>query len=100
MTLRHIVSWKVSGATTEERDAQSREMMDALIALNGVVPTLQSLTAHRNELFDGDNWDMTIIADFADEQGLADYVVHPAHEAAAEVIRRYAAGRVATDFTL
>lgn len=100
MTLRHIVSWKLSGATTAERDLQAAEMITALELLNGEVPTLLSLTAHRNELFDGDNWDVTIVADFPDAQGLADYVVHPAHVVAGDVVKRHAIARVATDFTV
>ncbi|MBP1326258.1 hypothetical protein JOF28_001490 [Leucobacter exalbidus] len=100
MTLRHVVSWKLSGETREERDAQAAEAIAALSPLAATVPTLNAISVHRNELFDGDNWDVTLIADFDDEAGLAAYVVHPDHVAAGSVIKGYAVGRVATDFTL
>ena len=100
MTLRHIVSWKLSGDTRDARDTQAAEIIAALEALPALVPTLNALTAHRNELFDGDNYDVTLIADFDDEAGLAAYVVHPDHVVAGAVIGRHAIARVATDFTL
>lgn len=100
MALRHIVSWKLSGETRAARDAQAAEMIAALEPLVDLVPTLRAITVHRNELFDGDNYDVTLIADFDDEDGLAAYVVHPDHVVAGEVVKRHAIARVATDFTL
>ncbi|GAB2556906.1 Dabb family protein [Leucobacter ruminantium] len=100
MTLRHIVSWKLSGETREQRDAQAGEIADALLRLNGVVPSVRALDVRRNELFDGDNYDVTLIADFDDADGLAAYASHPEHLVAVDVVKRYAIGRVATDFTV
>lgn len=100
MSLRHIVSWKLSGDTREARDAQAAEMIAALMPLTELVPSLRALSVHRNELFDGDNYDVTLIADFDDAEGLAAYAVHPDHVAAGEVVKRHAIGRVATDFTV
>lgn len=100
MTLRHIVSWKLSGETREARDAQAAEIDAALSPLAELVPSVRALSVHRNELFDGDNWDVTLIVDFDDEAGLAEYAPHPEHVAAGAVVKRHAVGRVATDFTL
>lgn len=100
MTLRHVVTWKLSGESREARDAQAAEIIAALSPLAETVPSVRAISVHRNDLFDGDNWDVTLIADFDDADGLAAYVVHPEHEAAAVVIKRHAAGRVATDFTV
>jgi hypothetical protein len=100
MTLRHIVSWKLSGATREDRDAQAADIAAALLPLRKLVPSVRALAVHRNELFDGDNFDVTLIADFDDADGLAAYASHPDHVAAGTVIKGYAVGRVATDFTV
>lgn len=100
MTLRHIVSWKMSGADRETRDAQAAEIIAALAPLSGTVPSVRALSLHRNELFDGDNFDVTLIADFDDADGLAAYASHPDHVAASAVVKANASGRVATDFTL
>lgn len=100
MTLRHIVTWKLSGDTRQARDAQAAEITAALTPLAELVPSVRALSVHRNELFDGENWDVTLIVDFDDEAGLAEYAPHPEHVAAAAVVKRHAVGRVATDFTL
>ncbi len=100
MTLRHIVSWKLNGATASERDAQAAEISAALSPLAGTVPSVRALHVHRNELFDGDNWDVTLVADFDDAEGLAAYATHPEHVAAGKIIKSHSAGRVATDFTI
>lgn len=100
MTLRHIVTWKLSGDAREARDAQAAEITAALTPLAELVPSVRALSVHRNELFDGENWDVTLMVDFDDEAGLAEYAPHPEHVAAAAVVKRHAVGRVATDFTL
>lgn len=100
MTLRHIVSWKLSGETREDRDAQAAEIRAALEPLTELVPSVRALAVHRNELFDGDNYDVTLIADFDDAEGLAAYATHPDHLAAGAIIKSHAAGRVAVDFSL
>lgn len=100
MTLRHIVNWKLSGDSREARDAQAAEIIAAMTPLTETVPSVRALSVHRNELFDGDNWDVTLVADFDDAEGLAAYATHPEHVAAGAVVKRHAVGRVATDFTL
>lgn len=100
MTLRHIVSWKLSGGSVADRDVQAAEISAALTPLAETVPGVRALRVHRNELHHGDNWDVTLVADFDDAAGLAAYAQHPEHLAAGQVIRRHAVGRVATDFTV
>mgnify|MGYP001567279588 CR=1 FL=1 len=99
MTLKHIVNWKLGGETLEERNAQAAEIIAALEPLIDLVPSLRKINVYRNELFDGDNWDVTLVADFDDAEGLAAYAGHPEHVAAGATIKRHAVGRVATDFT-
>lgn len=100
MTLRHIVNWKLSGDTREARDAQASEIAEALLGLRATVPSIRAIEVHRNELFDGDNYDVTLIADFDDAAGLEAYATHPDHVAVVGIVKGYAIGRVATDFTL
>lgn len=100
MTLKHIVNWKLGGETLEERNAQAAEIIAALEPLIDLVPSLRKINVYRNELFDGDNFDVTLIADFDDAEGLAAYATHPDHVAAGATVKRYAVARVATDFTV
>ena len=100
MTLRHIVSWRLSGETREARDAQAAEAVPALEALREQVPSVRALNVYRNELFDGANFDLTLIAEFDDEAGLAAYASHPDHLPVIDLMKSITAGRAATDFTL
>jgi hypothetical protein len=99
MSIKHVVMWKLSGATPEEKSAQAQEIKTVLEGLNGVVPSLRSLTVFQNALFDGKNHDLILESVFDDEQGLADYAVHPAHNAAGEIVMKYATDRVAVDYS-
>ena len=100
MPLRHIVSWKLSGETREERDAQAEEIFAVLWPLADLVPSVRNLSVHRNELFDGDNFDFTLIVDFDDADGLAEYAVHPEHVAAGVIVKQHVTDRGAIDFTI
>ncbi len=100
MTLRHIVSWKFIGETPEERGAHAAEAAAAIAPLRDSVPSVRSLSLHRNELFDGENFDLTLIADFDDADGLAAYASHPEHLPVIDFMKRITAGRTATDFTV
>ncbi|MFD5598977.1 Dabb family protein [Leucobacter sp. NPDC058333] len=100
MALRHIVSWKFAGDTREERDVHAAQAIAAIDPLREIVPTVRALSLHRNELFDGANYDLTLIADFDDEDGLAVYASHPEHLPVIAMMKEITTARTATDFTV
>lgn len=100
MTLRHIVSWKLNGETFAARNGQAAKIAQALEALPDRIPEIRALNVYRNELYDGSNFDITLIADFDDADGLATYAVHPDHMPVVDMIKGMAEGRVAVDFTV
>ena len=100
MTLRHIVSWKLNGETLAARNGQAAKIAEALEALPERIPAIRALSVHRNELFDGANYDVTLIADFDDAEGLAVYADHPEHLPVVDMIKGMVSGRVAVDFTV
>lgn len=100
MTLRHIVSWKFNGATRAVRDEQAQRVTEALEALPATIEDIRALTVHRNELFDGENYDLTLVADFDDADGLARYAVHPDHLPLVDLLKPITAARAAVDFTV
>lgn len=100
MTLRHIVMWRLSGETREERDAQAARAAAAIEPLRERVPTVRALTLHRNELFDGANFDLVLSADFDDAEGLAEYAGHPEHLPVIDLMKTLTTARAAADFTL
>ena len=96
--IRHVVTWKLANEDVEARASEAAEVARRLNALDGVVPQLLSISAGANTLYPDANWDVTLVADFADAAALEAYQVHPAHEEAASFIRSVVAGRVAVDF--
>ena len=97
MTVRHVVAWRLAATDEAERAAHANEIVSRLSALVGVVPSILSLTAGAEALYVGTNWDVVLIADFADQDGLEAYQVHPAHKEAGTFIRSVVADRVAVD---
>ncbi|MBV0893979.1 Dabb family protein [Microbacterium sp. NC79] len=98
MTIRHVVTWRLAAADEADRAAHADEIVRRLTNLVGVVPSILSLTAGAESLYVGTNWDVVLIADFADQEGLEAYQVHPAHKEAGAFIRSVVADRVAVDF--
>lgn len=96
MTIRHIVTWKLASSDGNERAQQAAEVKAKLESLVGVVPEIERLEVGINVL-EG-NFDLALIADFADLDAVARYQVHPAHEEVAAYIRSVVGGRSAVDF--
>jgi hypothetical protein len=99
MTVRHIVTWKLSGESVEDRDAQAAEIVAVLEPLEGRVPGVQSLRLHRNTLNHENNWDLMLESVHDDAEALAVYAGHPEHLAAVEVVKQRTVGRACVDFT-
>ncbi len=100
MAIRHVVSWKLQGETAGERQSNADAMAEALTGLVGTVPTLLGAVAKSNVIDKPGNWDLVLIADFADEAGLDAYVDHPDHVQVAKRMRELAVDRSAVDFEL
>lgn len=98
MTVRHIVTWKLSGERVADRDAQASAIIAALEPLVGVIPGLRSLAVHRNTLNHDENWDLTLQSEHDDAAALAAYAVHPEHVAAGAVVKQHAVSRACVDF--
>lgn len=98
MTIRHVVAFTIAAEDAEVRAQQAAEAARQLNALAGVVPSLISMSAGANVLFPGANWDLVLVADFADEAALDAYQVHPAHEEVVAYIGSVRKDRIAVDF--
>ncbi|MFM9745363.1 Dabb family protein, partial [Streptomyces brasiliscabiei] len=100
MTLRHVVAFRMAAEDAADRAAHAAEAARRLNALEGVVPSLRAMSAGANTLFPDQHWDLVLVADFDDAEGLAAYAVHPVHEEVAGYIGSVRADRVAVDFEL
>lgn len=98
MPIRHVVTWVLAGEDKAERQADAAQLARELEGLVGRVPSLLSLVAGANALAIEGNWDLVLIADFADEAGLREYQEHPAHQEVAAHVKALAVRRSAVDF--
>lgn len=97
--IRHVVAWKLATTDPSERAEQARKVADDLRALHGVVPSLRQISIGP-DIVGGGNWDVALVADFADAAGLDAYQSHPAHQAVVGYVRSVVAERVAVDFEI
>lgn len=97
MTLRHVVAWKLATDDADVRAEQARRISDDLMALQGVVPSIIDIRVGPDVVGSG-NWDVALVADFADEDALNAYVHHPDHQAVVAYVRSVVSDRVAVDF--
>ena len=97
MSIRHMVMWKLSASTSEEREQQYLEIKSALEGLNGVIPEIQSLTVSQNVHKIGDNYDVVLDSVFDSIADVEAYAADPAHVEAGKVPKTYAVARAQVD---
>lgn len=98
--IRHIVQWKLRAEDAEARAAAVAEIAAALEGLVPVIDELISLEVHPNVAYEEVNWDVVLVADYASVDDLAAYQVHPAHVAAAAIVRSHVTERASIDFEI
>jgi len=96
MTILHIVSWRLAATDPAEKAEHAAQITARLGALKGEIDDIQSLQVGP-DVVGGANWDVALVAEFADEAALARYQVHPAHVEAGGYVRSVAAERMAVD---
>jgi len=94
--IRHIVAWKLKSEDPVEKAAQAQKVSADLLALRGVVPSILEI-AVGPDVVGGTNWDVALVADFADQAALDAYLTHPDHQAVVGYVRSVVADRVAVD---
>ena len=84
--LRHIVMYKFKPETTP---AQIQEVIDAFAGLPKKIDTIVGFEAGSNVSKEGKSEGFThvFVVTFRNEQDLANYLVHPAHEAYVKVVK-------------
>lgn len=98
--VKHIVMFKfldsAEGRTKKENLLIAADM---LIDLQGKVPTLVSSSVSLNsELADKSNYDLVLVADFNDFEGLNEYIVHPLHKAVGAFMKNVLESRACVDY--
>lgn len=98
MTIRHVVAWKLNAIDPAQRAEHFEQIAASLKSLLPLIPEIQSMTVGRNTLFPKDNFDMVLIADYADADALNTYIEHPDHRRVAGSIRPLVRERACVDF--
>lgn len=94
--VKHIVTFKLSG-TRQERTKVAEEFKAALEALPEVIDCLQTIDVGINEN-PGEEWDVVLTAVLPTMEDVAVYANHPAHLAAAGLLKGHKADRACVDY--
>lgn len=98
--LRHIVSWKLAA---EDGDTKNRDIATISVALAELVPLIPeilSLSVSANSTSVLGNWDVILVADYADEAALMRYIDHPEHQRVVAIVGPLVAARAVVDFEI
>lgn len=98
--IRHIVMFRflesACGRTRAENALEAKGMLDAL---QGRIPSLLSSETHLGAVGSAEsNYDLVLIADYADKKGLDEYIVHPLHREVGEFMKGVRESRTCIDY--
>jgi hypothetical protein len=98
--LRHVVAWKLAAEDQATKLEHSAEIAARLNALVPIIPQIRALTVGPNAVDIDGNWDIVLVADYDDAEGLRAYIDDADHQKAASYIRSVVAQRASVDFIL
>lgn len=97
--VKHLVLWRLKATEEPERLQIFRNMKNALEGLNGQIPGLLRLEVGWDFSRGEHSADVALYSEFTDRAALADYIVHPAHQAAANgAVRPFVSERRVADY--
>jgi hypothetical protein len=98
--IRHVVSWKLAAEDPTTKLEHAAEIAARLNALVPLIPEIRTLTVGSNAVDIEGNWDVVLVADYDDADGLRSYIDNADHQKAASFIRSVSAQRASVDFEL
>ena len=98
--LKHIVMFKFLESAQGRSKRENAEIAANMLRdLQGKVPTLINSWVNLNDTSaDPTNYDLVLITEFNDWQGLKDYIVHPLHKAVGEFMKDVRESRACVDY--
>ena len=96
--LKHVVSWKIADAASPEGRKKIASITAGLESLVGIVPSIRALSVGPSVVTGPNHWDLGLVVDFDDADGLQAYQVHPEHLKVAAHIRSLVSEQAAVDF--
>ena len=92
--ITHVVCFKLKERTPDN----TQKVKDALMSLEGKVPTLQRIEVGIDVLRSERSYDVILISNFASMADLDAYQVHPYHQEVAAFIRSVSEGSISVDY--
>ena len=92
--IKHIVMWKFKENTEKERE----EFLERLLALNGVIPEIESAEIKRNINMNGENYDSMLISTFDNLENMNKYKVDPRHVEVSSLCKSIRISRASIDY--
>ncbi|MCD8386054.1 MAG: Dabb family protein [Bacteroidales bacterium] len=96
--VKHIVMFKLKG-TPEERNRVANAFKDALMELPGQIPCLESMEVGINQN-PAEDWDVVLTATVPTMADVEIYAKHPAHVAAAGLLKDAKEARACVDYEI
>ena len=99
--VKHIILWKLKDEFSDAEKIEIRKgFKSGLEALQGVIPGLLEIRV-QSEFLPTSNADVMLDSTFESFEALKNYVVHPAHQEAANTkVRPFTASRMCLDFEI
>ena len=100
--VRHIVMFEfLEEAEGRKKRENARIARDMLQALWGVIPSLRSLEVRLNEEgADASNYDLVLITEYEDFEGLKEYIKHPEHVKVGQFMKTVRKNRACVDYEI
>ncbi|MGE5548621.1 MAG: Dabb family protein [Solirubrobacterales bacterium] len=96
--VRHIVLWRLNGATPADRQRQAAEIKVALEGLHGRIPGLLKIEVGIDFSASPDSADIALYSEFASREALDAYHHHPEHLRVAPLVKEARTERRVVDY--
>jgi hypothetical protein len=96
--IKHAVNWKLAAEDAEGKSRAFAEIAEALGALPALIPEIKAFHIGADLGDVAENWDVSLIIDFAGTAELETYQTHPEHLKAAAIVRAHTAARATVDY--
>lgn len=96
----HIVTWRLNGASAQERGEQAGRIVEAFEAARPHMSGLLRMEVGPNVIVGQDAWDLALYTVFATRADLDAYQTHPSHLAIKTLVGPMRAARAQVDFEL
>lgn len=97
--VKHIVMFRFMEQADGRSKADNLQIAKSMLEkLQGVVPTLKSSHVYLNDGTNKTNYDLVLISEYDSYEALDEYIVHPAHKAVGEFIKKVRLDRACVDY--